>query len=593
MAFFSGLKRALGWADSDGEPTGNSSDARRPSYKEQSDAITTASDAVMQQQPAPSPQQQGVPQSLIDDITGIINQYMGEMGSGDNTEKLDALRQRLKDSEAQRAAQESRANSLSDQVAKLQNTNEQLVIEKKSLDNKLRVMQVKADGKNPTEAVDQLTSEYKQKMEITNQLLNDLRADAARKNQELEKLKAQIATGNPHEAQIKDKDEEIARLKKQLDAVNKQLDEANENLKIADEIEEKLKEVEAFKTKKNKEIADLKVTMENQRNINAKTINEQRDQIMKIEVEKEDLQKKMARMLDDTTALKAKQKRRDVELANRIDDLKRQINIASKKIDSNDHLVSNLNQTISNQEKKIQDLTIERDELKEKVDNATTMLNRLQDETKEKGAQLQQLRTEQGTSAAETQKLQGLLDQAKEQLKERDAHLADALHKLEQSEVQVQKLATQALKQSMQPAPVAEPEPTTAAETAPVEPGAPAEPAALSDVAIDDDLQEAIEHVFDQHPDTSPLDNPPAEPEPAIESQLEAPLDDDIDWVEPETPAPEPATASASEHEPAPEPAPAAAPESEPEFKLEPEPEPKRKASRRRHHDDSQQMSLF
>ena len=483
MAFFSALKRTLGLTP----PPGSKLQEHEAEGESQAAASQPDSQAAT---PTASPQQ-AVPQSLIDEIAGLIGQYIDSTGSGGNIEIVDNLRNQLKLSQAQAAEQERHAAALLDQVAKLQNANEQLALEKKNLDNKLRVMQVKANGQNPAEAVDQLTSEYKQKMEITNQLLNDLRADAARKAKELERLKAQIAQGNPHAAQLKDKDDEIARLKQQLDNTRQKLDEANENLKIASEIEEKIKEVDAFKAKKNREIADMKTDIENQRAINAKTINDQRDQLLKTQAERDDLLKRLNRMQQEA------HKRRDVELANRIDDLKRQVNIAAKKIDSNDHLVANLNKTISDQLKTIQDLTIARDELKLKAGDTLTMLNRAQDEAKNKGSQLQQLRAAQEASLDTARQLRSQLDAARRQLDERDRALAETRDQLKHSETQVQKMAALALKQ----------EPKVNAE---------------SETAIDTDLQEAVAHVFNGQ-QGQPRGEEPPQPEPEPQPQPEPP----------------------------------------------------------------------
>ena len=489
MAFISALKRTLGLTP----PPGSKLQEHEAEGESQAAANQPDSQAAT---PTASPRQ-AVPQSLIDEIAGLIGQYIDSTGSGGNIEIVDNLRNQLKLSQAQAAEQERHAAALLDQVAKLQNANEQLALEKKNLDNKLRVMQVKANGQNPAEAVDQLTSEYKQKMEITNQLLNDLRADAARKTKELERLKAQIAQGNPHAAQLKDKDDEIARLKQQLDNTRQKLDEANENLKIASEIEEKIKEVDAFKAKKNKEIADMKTDIENQRAINAKTINDQRDQLLKTQAERDDLLKRLNRMQQEATETKAKHKRRDVELANRIDDLKRQVNIAAKKIDSNDHLVANLNKTISDQLKTIQDLTIARDELKLKAGDTLTMLNRAQDEAKNKGSQLQQLRAAQEASLDTARQLRSQLDAARRQLDERDRALAETRDQLKHSETQVQKMAALALKQ----------EPKVNAE---------------SETAIDTDLQEAVAHVFNGQ-QGQPRGEEPPQPAPEPEPQPEPP----------------------------------------------------------------------
>lgn len=124
MAFFSALKRTLGLTP----PPGSNLQEHEAEGESEAAASQPDSQAAT---PTASPRQ-AVPQSLIDEIAGLIGQYIDSTGSGGNIEIVDNLRNQLKLSQAQAAEQERHAAALLDQVAKLQNANEQLALEKKT-----------------------------------------------------------------------------------------------------------------------------------------------------------------------------------------------------------------------------------------------------------------------------------------------------------------------------------------------------------------------------------------------------------------------------------------------------------------------------
>lgn len=116
-----------------------------------------------------------VPSALIDDIASVLSAHLGNMPATAIANDS-PLRERLKDSENQRRALQTRYNTLTERVASLEGDIELLEVEKKALQNKLKVAQVQsgAVGDSSMEAqVESIATEYKEKMEVTNALLKD------------------------------------------------------------------------------------------------------------------------------------------------------------------------------------------------------------------------------------------------------------------------------------------------------------------------------------------------------------------------------------------------------------------------------------
>lgn len=343
MSFFRGLKRAFGFTDDgnerDDELDGVDGNASREPYvnpfKEQAGGRgemekRVASDRDDVTPAAVNGDSTGSSQALIDDLTSVIATHM-ESFKGDDSTALRSLEEKLKMSEAQRLSLKSRTGVLASRVAQLEGEQEQLELEKKSLLNKIKVMQVKAgDGERPasgdgdTREIDALAAEYKGKMDITTQLLKDLRADAAAKARKIEELKSQLAGDNPLEAQLELKEKEIEELKLNLA-------QANSDLEVAAKVEKKIDEFDQYKKRKEKEIGDLKSQFDELHRRDTATMNDMRDQLSKAEVESAKLKKLIDSQQKQASDTAAKHNRRDIDLANRIDDLKQQLHLFAAK----------------------------------------------------------------------------------------------------------------------------------------------------------------------------------------------------------------------------------------------------------------------
>lgn len=399
-----------------------------------------------------------VPSALIDDIASVLSAHLGNMpataGANDSP-----LRERLKDSENQRRALQTRYNTLTERVASLEGDIEHLEVEKKALQNKLKVAQVQsgAVGDSSVEAqVENIATEYKEKMEVTNALLNEIRSEAARKTQEVEELRqkldeAQTAStvGAKELAELK---EQVAALEKQTaeqeakiaadakahadaiaekDAVIASMkDEASASASAKEkemmaEMEDMLKDVEDFKQKKIDEMEALKQSVAEAN----KAADEAKEQLLLAQNEKTKLTKQVAdlnRRMADTVE---RHNRRDVNVANQIDHLK------AKLKESERNLAERI-EALGKSEDVVAALTKERDSLALESQNTAKDYELLRKEYE--GAKLvhEEIREESELAKKQIEELNQNKASLATSVEEKDAEIASLLQKLKDSEAE-------------------------------------------------------------------------------------------------------------------------------------------------------------
>lgn len=407
-----------------------------------------------------------VPSALIDDIASVLSAHLGNMPATAATNDL-PLRERLKDSENQRRALQTRYNTLTERIASLEGDIEHLEVEKKALQNKLKVAQVQsgAVGDSSVEAqVENIATEYKEKMEVTNALLNEIRSEAARKTQEVEELRQKL-----DEAQTASTvgAKELAELKEQVAALEKQTaeqeakiaadakahadaiaekdaliasmkDEASASASAKEkemmaEMEDMLKDVEDFKQKKIDEMETLKqsVAEANQ------AADEAKEQLLLAQNEKTKLTKQVAdlnRRMGDTVE---RHNRRDVNVANQIDHLK------AKLKESERNLAERI-EALGKSEDVVAALTKERDSLALESQNTAKDYELLRKEYE--GAKLvhEEIREESELAKKQIEELNQNKASLATSVEEKDAEIASLLQKLKDSEaaqVEAEKMA--------------------------------------------------------------------------------------------------------------------------------------------------------
>lgn len=407
-----------------------------------------------------------VPSALIDDIASVLSAHLGNMPATAIANDS-PLRERLKDSENQRRALQLRYNTLTERVASLEGDIEHLEVEKKALQNKLKVAQVQsgAVGDSSVEAqVESIATEYKEKMEVTNALLNEIRSEAARKTQEVEELRQKL-----DEAQTASTvgAKELAELKEQVAALEKQTaeqeakiaadakahadaiaekdaliasmkDEASASASAKEkemmaEMEDMLKDVEDFKQKKIDEMETLKqsVAEANQ------AADEAKEQLLLAQNEKTKLTKQVAdlnRRMADTVE---RHNRRDVNVANQIDHLK------AKLKESERNLAERI-EALGKSEDVVAALTKERDSLALESQNTAKDYELLRKEYE--GAKLvhEEIREESELAKKQIEELNQNKASLATSVEEKDAEIASLLQKLKDSEaaqVEAEKMA--------------------------------------------------------------------------------------------------------------------------------------------------------
>lgn len=397
-----------------------------------------------------------VPSALIDDIASVLSAHLGNMPvtaiANDSP-----LRERLKDSENQRRALQTRYNTLTERVASLEGDIEHLEVEKKALQNKLKVAQVQsgAVGDSSVEAqVENIATEYKEKMEVTNALLNEIRSEAARKTQEVEELRQKL-----DEAQTASTvgAKELAELKEQVAALEKQTaeqeakiaadakahadviaekdaliasmkDEASASASAKEkemmaEMEDMLKDVEDFKQKKIDEMEALKQSVAEAN----KVADEAKEQLLLAQNEKTKLTKQVAdlnRRMADTVE---RHNRRDVNVANQIDHLK------AKLKESERNLAERI-EALGKSEDVVAALTKERDSLALESQNTAKDYELLRKEYE--GAKLvhEEIREESELAKKQIEELNQNKASLATSVEEKDAEIASLLQKLKDSE---------------------------------------------------------------------------------------------------------------------------------------------------------------
>lgn len=407
-----------------------------------------------------------VPSALIDDIASVLSAHLGNMPATAIANDS-PLRERLKDSENQRRALQTRYNTLTERIASLEGDIEHLEVEKKALQNKLKVAQVQsgAVGDSSVEAqVESIATEYKEKMEVTNALLNEIRSEAARKTQEVEELRQKL-----DEAQTASTvgAKELAELKEQVAALEKQTaeqeakiaadakahadaiaekdaliasmkDEASASASAKEkemmaEMEDMLKDVEDFKQKKIDEMEALKQSVAEAN----KAADEAKEQLLLVQNEKTKLTKQVAdlnRRMADTVE---RHNRRDVNVANQIDHLK------AKLKESERNLAERI-EALGKSEDVVAALTKERDSLALESQNTAKDYELLRKEFE--GAKLvhEEIREESELAKKQIEELNQNKASLATSVEEKDAEIASLLQKLKDSEaaqVEAEKMA--------------------------------------------------------------------------------------------------------------------------------------------------------
>ena len=624
MAFFRSLKRAFGFSD-DGLETNDELDgingaqaARRPYVNPFADDKQSQPAEKKTENAASQSQADDLSQQLLSQVIAIVNRNLppfvldnldleaerkaigeelkpsvdafvsqvnnaAQAQTTSDKNAIAELNEKIKNIEAQRRAVLAKFNDAQNKVATFEAEREQFELENKSLLNKIKVMRVKAgdtDFGDLDEAVasyddskrklEELTKEYKQKMEITSALISDLQSDASAKAKQVKEL-----TESLEQAQ-----KQIEQLQEQCNAQQAKLDESQGEADLIDEVQAKIEQFEQFKITKQQEIDALRKQLE-QTQSSSGTASMQIEDYKKQVAE---LEKTIDRLTRSAAETAERHNRRDIEVANRYNDLKTNYNNTLSKLQEAQAQVDQLKADATVTQNIVDEMTRKNEALAVKYRDTNAMLTLAQDELADAKEKQQLTQAQLKSSLDELESARNELNTTREQLQESKTQLQTTQGELHDSQSQLQSAQDElyAVKSQiieLESAPTAPEEPVATPEPATVPKSTEPEP-------IEFDVLDSIESVelepIEQTAEPEPVEAPKPEPiEPAESKPVEAPkneptspvasaLDDldeldDIDWLVPTPPTPK---------------------QKEPE---EPEPQPAPRKSK----PDDRQMSLF
>lgn len=563
--------------------------ARTQSAEKAVPVVEPEVEAVVQPTVDTTPQQPGtavVNMALIDTVVDLINaalppamkQYIDTEGQRHDVEKAltphvaaiarqatpvtsdSGLKVMLKTCDMQRRAAQNRANDLSVRLTEVENDVEKLEIERKSLLNKIKVLEMKAS---------------------TNEDASQLQDRMDKVSKQLEKKDAAIGELN---GQLERCSTALAERDNTIESLHEQLNEANEELKIAEQLAARIDEMEQFKIRKNEEIRDLRDHMavlerENQDTERLKAeLKLASEEVISL---KKELDANNRKNLEE----RSKHNRRDVELANHLNDLKSQVASAAS-------LAESYKDSLDLQLKAVDELRAQLDKAKETGDDTRKQLAEARQE-------LAAARNEMKSLAPANEELKKQLEAAGEELAVARTHVQESAEELQAAHIINDDLVQQIeeLRARLAAAPTAAEESTPVTEAAVNEP----EPEHVAEAETEGPEEKPVAVNPKEEPATVVLEEPTVEePEAEVteepapvameEPEAEAPVDhethaepevvadepkeeygnktlgitlddiDDVDWLIPVEPDPIPEPEPEPEPEPAPEPKPKADP---------------------------------
>jgi myosin heavy subunit len=501
MSFFNNLKRALGF-NSDGDAIDEldyyEMSGRAPYVNPfKKDPIAPAADDTVKET-APMAEPATPARTEGNAETGL--QAASERDKDAAAEQaLAKAKEALRLAEAGRRAAQARANELAERMSALESENEQIELEKKSLLNKLKVMQVRAgefDNPEAAQRVDDLANLSEQ--------LQQAQKDAADKQQAIAHLETQLA-------------------------------DATAKLQAMQQLQQQLDDAKLLGETKNSQITALKQQLAEFEQMGAAADEELKAKLKLAQEQEIKLQKQINDMNRQAKVNAERQNRRDIDLANRIDELKQQAAAMAHQAE---------------QKKQEDDKRHEED---------VTRIEKLQQQLQQAWGEAKNALTERDKALQdldEARRLQVQAEAGEQAAAEKAAHARDEARALRDQIKELQRQIRQ-LKRELH----------AAGEAPIVDPAAimTAQPATVDDILeIIDDLPTQQERVIEPEPEPEPelKKEPEPEPTPLKQDDFSAGLDD-IDWLMPAEPTIEPPQ---SEVEASPEPAPL------PQQPIQPEP---------------------
>ena len=294
----------------------------------------------------------------------------------DANKMVEENKDKMQANEANRRQAHNRANELSAKVDELEAAYEKLDIEKKSLESRIKAMDVQRG-----EAADELTAQIDQ----LNATIEELHKQVADRDAEIERrdnmpLPADDGpTIDQLKQQVEQRDELIERLRANITEFEEKLEAAAEDLKAAEELQKTIEQVEEFKDKKNSEIASLRQQIIDLQK-RASEFDELRKAHIVLKDENESLRKSIDQLEQTAKQNSEVQNRRSIETGNIIDGLKQQLASANAMAEDFKRKYNSLSVDGNERAANFAKITAERDDVKAELKRMQVTLQKKQHE---------------------------------------------------------------------------------------------------------------------------------------------------------------------------------------------------------------------
>ena len=286
---------------------------------------------------------------------------------------VDEAKEKMQVGEANRRQAQTRAEDLTNKVADLEAELDKVNVDKKSLESRLKAMEVRGEG----------ADELNKKVEEQEAVIEDLKKQIEDKDAEIERLDNLVNHDGPTieelNQQIQQRDELVENLRGNVAELEERLNAAAEDLKAAEELQKAVEQVEEFKEKKVAEISSLRQQVSDLQQ-RASEFDELRKAHIILKEENEGLQKNIEQ-LEQTAKQNAEvTNRRSIETGNLIDGLKQQLASANALAEDYKRRFNSLSADGNEKQANFAKITAERDDAKAELKRMQVTLSKKQHE---------------------------------------------------------------------------------------------------------------------------------------------------------------------------------------------------------------------
>lgn len=339
MSFFKSIKSAFGGSDNEeydvfGQPTSFvnpfSKDKNVPNHDQDNGNNDAKMELDKHEEYAVDAEFTDRVARLMNEHTQVVTEMIKKAWKKEHDELLAAAeeakktvqecKEKMQANEVSKKQVQAQTKDLADKIAELEAERDSLNVDKKSLENRIRMMESQEEG---AEALSKKIDEQEETINDLRDQLADREAEIARRD-EIAAAQQEGPSVEDLQQELNQRDETIGELRANVAELESKLNVANDELKDAEELQKTFDEVQDFLEKKNTEIAALRQQVANMKQLES-DYDEMRKTNIVLKDENEGYQKTIEQLEQTARQTAEVQNRRSIETGNLIDGLKQQL----------------------------------------------------------------------------------------------------------------------------------------------------------------------------------------------------------------------------------------------------------------------------